>query len=154
MQSLDIVQENVFVLKKCFCFVLSKKRNLFELEKLFETLLKLSEIRSFLNFSRELSLSSRCFAADHQLWKWAAKQGNYHSSQPYLYQKAKAVTLKKCQLTCTVGNLRGFFLPGNFFFFVEKFPYVCSCTSLGAHMSKATDVMLEILLPLVSFRGN
>lgn len=31
---------------------------------------------------------------------------------------------------------------------------MCACTSLGAHMSKATDVMLEILLPLVSFRGN
>lgn len=102
--------------KSVFVFFCQKMEFVWAWKVVWNILLKLSEIQSFLNFSRELSLSSRCFATDHQLWKWVAKQGNYHSSQPYLYQKAKAVTLKKCQLTCTVGNLRGFFLPGKFFF--------------------------------------
>lgn len=51
-------------------------------------LMKLLEIQTFANFWRELSLSSRCFAIDQQLWKWVARQGNYYSSQPCLYQKA------------------------------------------------------------------
>lgn len=64
------------------------------------------------------------------------------------------MTLKKCQLTCAVGNLGGFSLPANFFWGEKSHLHMCVYIAVGAHMSKYTPRKLEILLPLVSFRGN